>query len=250
VSVAGPRLLLGGVGLFLIAGLLGTASAAMAGDGPPQGVGIQAQVTGAPSDDGGLAVTGSGGASGSAQGSGIPGAPSATEVLGSGGPGGTPAPSPSGQSAADGVLAVSGLRVAYRSAGDPRAGLLHVEATVRNASDQVMDVGAQFSATTVFGAQLDRSVPTTVSRLAPGEMRVVEADLSGMGQWGLVVAHLTLRPPARVDGVDVAPMTRDRYVLVPPWFSLALAALLLAGGAAWRWAGRPSAALRTAGAAA
>lgn len=232
-----------GIGLLLTSALLAAAPAALADDSSTQGVGIQAQVTQAPSTNGttNTSTTSGGGRTGSPSGSGSGStasqAPFDSQVLGAGGAVAMPAPS-SSAAVATGMLAVSGLRVVFTPSIDPRAGDLHVEATVRNLSDQVMDVGTQYSATTAFGMVLDRAAPTSISRLAPGELRVVEADLTGMGQWGVVVAHLTLRPPAQVDGADVGPITRDRWVVLPPWFALGIGAVLVAGGLVWWRAGR------------
>jgi len=245
VTRARPRVLLALAGLALSLGPLGATPLAMADDVPSPGVGLHAEVTSAPSGDHAQDATGSGAdLAGDQDPEGAP-APTDTQVLG-GDEALTPAPSAGAEPG--GVLAVSGLRVDYRSGVDPRGGPVHVQATVKNVSDQVMDVGAQFSATTIFGMQLDRAAPTTVSRLAPGELRVVDASLSGVGQWGAVEAHLTLHPAVRVDGADAAPVTRDSYLLAPPWFSILLATLLAAGVVVWRRAGRPTAARVPAGA--
>lgn len=232
-------LLAAGFGLLVGMTALATASTAVADDSSGQGVGLQAQVTQAPAAGDSTSADSTGRRSGLPSrpggGSSPDQVPFESQVLGAGGSAATP---PGSSVAATGVLAVSGLRVVPTLSGDPRAGGLHVEATIRNLSDQVMDVGAVFSATTAFGMVLDETLPTTVARLAPGELRVVTADLSGMGQWGVVVAHLTLRPPAQVDGVDAAPIGRDQWVVVPPWFTLGAGALLVAGGLVWRRAGR------------
>jgi hypothetical protein len=42
---------------------------------------------------------------------------------------------------------------------------------------------------------------------------------------------MTLTPPAQLRGVELAPLTRERWVLAPPWYAIGLAVAL--GVLAW-----------------
>ena len=147
-----------------------------------------------------------------------------------------PAPTPSSTPGAThpvsvgGVLFVSGVRTAYRPSWDPIGGTLHVELTVRNATDQVVDASATIGAATLLGVDLGNADSIAVQGLGPGEVRTVGTDIDGVGQWGPLRAHVTVTPPATLRGVALQPLTRDRWLLVPPWY---LVALLATVGLLW-----------------
>ncbi len=159
-------------------------------------------------------------------------------------PTGTPAPTgtpPTGAAAAPaptaspgtlhpvdvgGVLFVSGVTTSLHPSWDPLGGTLHVEMTVRNATDQVIDASASLGATTLLGVDLGGSDSIPVRGLAPGEIRTIGTDIGGVGQWGVLTAHLTLTPPAQLRGVELAPLARERWVLAPPWYAIGLLAAL------------------------
>lgn len=121
-----------------------------------------------------------------------------------------------------GVLFVSGVTTTLRPSWDPLGGTLHVEMTVRNATDQVIDASASVGATTLLGVDLGASDSIAVRGLAPGEIRTIGADIGGVGQWGVLKAHMTLTPPAQLRGVELAPLARERWVLAPPWYAIGL----------------------------
>lgn len=129
-----------------------------------------------------------------------------------------------------GVLFVSGVRTTYHPSWDPIGGTLHVELTVRNATDQVVDASASIGAATLLGVDLGNADSIAVQGLNPGEVRTVGTDIEGVGQWGPLRAHVTVTPPATLRGVTLQPLSRDRWLLVPPWYLLALVAAV---GALW-----------------
>ena len=139
-----------------------------------------------------------------------------------------PAPAPSSTPGAlhavdvGGVLFVSGVRTAYHGSWAPLGGTLHVELTVRNASTQVVDASASIGATTLLGIDLGGADTIAVRGLNPGEIRTIRADIGGVGQWGALRAHVTVTPPATMSGVTLSPLTRDTWVVVPPWYLLVL----------------------------
>ncbi len=156
----------------------------------------------------------------------FPGGPTSSSDQATPAPGGTgPAASPAPEPDVGGVLFVSGVRTGYRPDWNPLAGTLHLEITVRNATDQVLDASVSYGATTLLGIDLGGSSSLAVRGLAPGEVRVVGADVPGVGQWGVVRAHMTVRPPAQFRGVDLSPLERDRWVVVPAWYLAGLVVL-------------------------
>ncbi len=124
-----------------------------------------------------------------------------------------------------GILYISGLGTAYAPSIDPLSGDLQVHFTVRNVSNATIDSTARFWVSNPFGGEISAVGPVDVAGLKPDESRVVDATLSGVGQWTFATAHVTLTPPETVDGVELAPLTRDAFVFLPPWFLLALAAI-------------------------
>jgi hypothetical protein len=127
-----------------------------------------------------------------------------------------------------GVLFVSGVRTAYHRSWDPLGGALHVELTVRNASTQVVDASASIGATTLLGIDLGGADSIAVRGLNPGEIRTIGVDIGGVGQWGVLRAHVTVAPPETMAGVKLSPLARDTWVVVPPWYLLLLVVAVVA----------------------
>ncbi|HEY0119159.1 MAG TPA: hypothetical protein VGC04_10290 [Cellulomonas sp.] len=125
-----------------------------------------------------------------------------------------------------GVLYVSGVITRQHPSWDPLGGTLHVEMTVRNATDQVLDASASVGAQTLLGIDLGASDTIAVRGLAPGEIRTVGSDIGGVGQWGILKAHMTITPPETFRGVKLAPLARERWVFAPPWYLLGLVVAL------------------------
>lgn len=137
-----------------------------------------------------------------------------------------------------GVLAVGGLRTSYRPEANPFAGTLHVEVAVQNLSDEAIEPSVAFSLTTWTGMHLSATPVRPLGRLAPGELRTAEADLTGVGQWTVVDAHMVLTPPEMIGGVQVDPVHRDRWLVATPWFVLVAVGLTIIGVVVWRLATR------------
>lgn len=120
--------------------------------------------------------------------------------------------------AAGGVLYVSGVRTTYERSRDPRGGRLHLSLVVRNATALPLDATVEYGARALFGIDLGAGENIALRDLAPGDTRTVEATVDGVGQWGLLEAHMTLNPPLDVVGVEVTALERERWVFVPPWY--------------------------------
>jgi hypothetical protein len=125
-----------------------------------------------------------------------------------------------------GVLFVSGVRTTYHPSRDPFGGTLHIELTVRNASAWTVDASAEMGARTLLGLDLGGDGSTDVRGLRPGEVRVLSKDIEGVGQWTVLKAHVTLTPPKQVGGTKLQPLARERWLLVPPWYLIALVVAL------------------------
>jgi hypothetical protein len=123
-----------------------------------------------------------------------------------------------------GLLYVSGLSTAYTPSIDPFAGELEAHFTVRNVSTAAIDGTVKFWITSAFNTEISASGPVEVTGLQPGESRVVDAVLPGVGQYTFATAHYTYTPPATVEGTALSPLTRDAFVFLPPWFLLVLLA--------------------------
>jgi len=142
-----------------------------------------------------------------------------------------------------GVLAIGGLSTSYSPAGNPLAGTVHVQMTVQNLSNEVIEPTVAFWLTNGLGMKLSQQDGKSFGVIAPGELRVAEADLTRVGQWAAVDVHMKLTPPEMLDGVALEPLVRDRWFFAPPWFVVAALALGAAALVAWRWSARTPAAL-------
>ncbi|WP_291037576.1 hypothetical protein [Herbiconiux sp.] len=124
-----------------------------------------------------------------------------------------------------GVLYVSGLSTEYLPSIDPLGGELKTWFTVRNVSTGELSGSARFWVSSPFGTELSAQDDVELSGLKPQESKVVSATLTGVGQYTFATAHYTFTPPESVDGVALTPVTRDAFVVLPPWFLLGTAAL-------------------------
>lgn len=223
----------------VVAGVLGVALVSTVGGGlaaaadGPSPFPLNVEVKGTTATSGG----GPGGGSSSSGPASSTSVEDATEVNGSSGAA-AESPEVEEDDTIDGILAVGGLRTSYRPSGNPFAGVMHVQVTVRNLSDEVIEPTVAFSLTNWLGMQLAESPERSLGKLAPDELRSTEVDLTGVGQWAFVAAHMTLTPPEEVGGVEVSPVTRDRWVLATPWFLLGLVAVAIGGVAVWRYSTR------------
>lgn len=131
----------------------------------------------------------------------------------------------SNQVSLGGKLFLDGVRSSYQPSVNPFDGTVTVGFTVKNVSNETIDADARFWATGPFGNDLGSVDKVAVTKLAPGESRVVSAELAGVGQWIFINAGYTFTPPATIDGVAVAPISRTAPLFVFPW-ALAVVALL------------------------
>jgi hypothetical protein len=124
-----------------------------------------------------------------------------------------------------GVLYISGLSSAYEWSVNPLDGRSETSFTVRNVSDTTFSSTARFWLDSPFGTTVSEVKGVKITDLKPGESRVVDATLGGIGQWTFVTAHATLTPPKSVEGVELDSITRDQFVVIPPWGVLSLVGL-------------------------
>ncbi len=169
---------------------------------------------------------GAAGGTGGRSGSGAATAPagSGSETVSSVSPSPTPAPN---EVDLGGVVHVGGLLSDVRISPNPFGGSALLSFTVRNVSKSTFDATADFWMEGPFGNRVAQVDAVTVSQLKAGESRVVSAELPGVGQWAVLTAHATFRPPAEVEGTQLSPLTRDVTVFVLPWMIVSV--LLLAG---------------------
>jgi hypothetical protein len=138
----------------------------------------------------------------------------------------TPVPTPSPtEYSLGGALYVSGLSTQYVPSLNPFEGQVRAQFSVRNVSTTPITSRVQFSLDGPFGQRLDTVGNIELRRLMPQETRVVDAVLTGPGQWTFTTARFTLTPITEVDGTALEPMSRDAIVFFVPWFVLVLALL-------------------------
>jgi hypothetical protein len=149
-----------------------------------------------------------------------PGLPGNATPSASASPAPTATPKP-GETDLGGILYLSGLRSNYLWSVNPAESVVELRITLRNVSQSTFDSTARFWIDTSLGNTVSELANFRIDGLRPNETRVVTARLGGLGQWTVLQAHATIKPPTTVDGVALAPITRDSYVFIPP---------LLAGG--------------------
>lgn len=219
----------------LALGIGAGATAAFAED--TGGVGITVTVSPSPVEPGGaVPVSGSGsGSPGQGQGSGSALGGSGSPAGGTGNTvvtGGARATAPvpaDDEFDLGGVVFISGVTSGYGWSINPFAGETHAEFTVHNVSQFTIDGSAAFQLVGPFGNEITRVDGITLDQLKPDESRIVEATLTGLGQWTFFTIHATFTPPDSVGGTALTPITRDGFLFVLPWLLLGL--LILAAGA-------------------
>lgn len=132
-----------------------------------------------------------------------------------------------------GKLFIGGLSSTSIASVNPFAGEAVVSFTVRNISKETIDADVRFWADGPFGNQLS-SVKVPIEALKPDESRTVEATVTGLGQWTFIQVHAMFTPPATIEGIEMASVTRDQFLFVPPWLVLGGGSLAIAGTAGFR----------------
>ncbi|WP_411701342.1 hypothetical protein [Conyzicola sp.] len=141
-----------------------------------------------------------------------------------------------------GILFVSGLTSVYDWSINPLDGATETSFTVRNVSKSTFSSTVRFWADGPLGNRLSEVTDVKVTDLKPGETRTLEARLGGIGQSTFVQVHATLTPPKVVDGVELDSITRDQFVVIPPWGVASLGGLGVLGFAVYslmQFLGRP-----------
>ncbi|GAB3607386.1 hypothetical protein GCM10027413_27950 [Conyzicola nivalis] len=128
-----------------------------------------------------------------------------------------------------GILFVSGLTSVYDWSLNPLDGASETSLTVRNVSKSTFTSTVRFWADGPIGNRLGEVHNVSITDLKPGETRTVEARLDGIGQSTFVQVHATLMPPKVVDGVELDSLTRDQFVVIPPWAVAALGGIGVLG---------------------
>lgn len=121
-----------------------------------------------------------------------------------------------------GVLAMSGLSASASPSIEIGNGTLTVSFVVRNLSAAPFSSSAIFWVDNAFGGLIARTGEMAVDDLQPDETRRVQVVFEGLGQHFVLNVNATLTPPAEVGGTPIDPISRDRTMVVPPWFSIAM----------------------------
>lgn len=125
-----------------------------------------------------------------------------------------------------GGLFLSDIEGSTRPTANPFEGGSELWFTLRNSSTDTLDLTADFSLATLYGARIDGEL-VQVTAVKPGETRVVGVTLAGGGQWPFVVGRVTIDPPDTISGHATAPVARAGLIWVFPWMVL-IAAVLVA----------------------
>ncbi len=212
----------------LLPAFVGTAYAAQSAEGNLS-VTITDDTTPTPTPSSTAPAPGSSGG-GSPGGGGSSGGGASTAGGGAGGPGGAGGSAGGDEVSVAGMLYVGGLTAETALSPDPGQGFVTLTFRVRNAAQSPVDASARFRLTSaVFGNELDAVEDVPIAGLAPGETRVVTAQLSHAGQWTVLTGHMTFTPPDAVDGVGMSPVTRETQIFLFPWLGAAVVVFVATG---------------------
>ena len=216
--------ILGGIVVATVLGL--GASAAFADD--EDGIGLSVTISPSPTD--GSTTPGSTSGTDTPRGSSNPAPATGADPVAPAAE--TPAPE-KGEVDLGGILFVSGVTSVYDWSINPLDGAAETSITVRNVSKSTFSSSVRFWADGPVGNRLSEVKGVKITALKPGESRTVEASLGGIGQSTFVNVHATITPPKMVDDVKLDSITRDQFVVIPPWGILSLGALGGLGFAAY-----------------
>lgn len=129
-----------------------------------------------------------------------------------------PSAIPSAGNASDlgGIVYLSGLTSRSVWSGNIVQSAAELQFTVRNISTAEFDSSARFWVQTTVGNRVGSTPEVRISKLAPGETRVIRATVTGLGQWAVLHAYVDYTPPASVLGVALMPTQRDGFIFLPP----------------------------------
>jgi len=213
--------LLAAVGLSVTVGL--GSSAALADD--ENGIGLSVTISPAPTDST-VVPPGSGSSPTGGSGPGSRPNPTTSTTTDTVAPASDATPVPDeGEVDLGGILFVSGVTSTYDWSVNPLDGAAETSITVRNVSQSTFSSTVRFWADGPVGNRLSEVTGVKITALKPGESRTVDARLGGIGQSTFVQVHATVKPPRVVDGVELDSITRDQFVVIPPWGILSLGGL-------------------------
>ncbi|POH62434.1 hypothetical protein C3B61_16400 [Cryobacterium zongtaii] len=135
-----------------------------------------------------------------------------------------------------GVLAVSGLTATAHPTAGPDGGDIVLTFTVKNLTDNPISSSLRFWVDNAVGLEIRAADDASLTDLPGGETRTVTTTFTDVSQWSVFNSHVTLTPPDSVDGTALTPVTRDALLLVPPYFVLLVAALVVGLSVAARYA--------------
>ncbi len=142
-------------------------------------------------------------------------------------PSSTPKP---GEYSIGGLIYISGLNSDGQWTVNPASTEATLRFTVHNVSSSAINSKATFWVEGPFANQLGTERVVQIRNLKPDETRVVEATVSGLGQWTFLHGHTTFTPPKKVDGQELEPVNRDQFFVVFPWL---IAIVVIAGVATY-----------------
>lgn len=134
------------------------------------------------------------------------------------------------------LFVVAGLTASGSPSANPLAGgRVTASVSVQNLTTQAFDAEAEFHLDDLFGNELAASHVVLVTALQPGELRSVSVDLGEVQFAGLGHAYATVTPPAKVADVELAPVTRDTWTVLPSWYAVGVLAAAGISTAAWAY---------------
>ncbi len=134
-----------------------------------------------------------------------------------------------------GILFTSGVATTTQPSFSPQGGGAVLAFTVKNVSHTTFDSSLDFWITSPVGDTITRLDQISVAGLASGETRTISASMIHVGQWPVLVAHVTITPPASVEKTQLVPLSRDGIVFTWPLFALIIAGLMALGYLLWRY---------------
>ncbi len=112
---------------------------------------------------------------------------------------------------------------------NPLSGSVTLHYVVKNTGNIALAANTTAAVRTWFGIPVGSSVSSPLSELLPGETAAVDVSLTGIAQWGFVNPGVTVSPFVQTQdsslGLPAPVVSRDTFVLSPPWVLMILVAL-------------------------
>ncbi|TQJ31359.1 hypothetical protein FBY39_1826 [Microbacterium sp. SLBN-146] len=134
------------------------------------------------------------------------------------------------------MFVVSGLTAVGHPSANPLAGgRVTAEVTVQNLTGEALDASVDFRVDDIFGNELASLSDVPIGNLLSGDRRTIDVDLGDVRISGLVHVSATVTPPSQVGDLELSPVKRDAWTMLPSWYAVGFLLATAASLATWAY---------------